>query len=476
MKNIKTDYLSIFEHICTIPHGSGNTKKVAEFCRDFALFHRCTAEIDEIGNVIIKCNASKGYENRPIVILQGHTDMVCEKTVDSTHNFENDPLKLIYENGFLRADGTTLGGDDSIAVAYCLSIIANKNIKHPPLEILLTTDEETGLYGANALDGSKLDGRLMINIDSEEEGILLSGCAGGLTASFNANYNQVPCNSKTVKLSINGLAGGHSGADIHKKRLNAVKVLSNICSILCEKGFQIVEFDSGSKMNAIPFSGYATLAVAEDFINDIPQIVENFIYETTKNKSSDDDNPKIIVEFTQTNCFKALSLDDSKKFINFINKLPDGIISYTSNDHRLVETSLNIGVCNYFDGLFNGTSLLRSSVNSDLDALSETICNLCEKFGVSITLSDRYPAWEYRKTSVLRDKMCDIYKGMFGTELKVDVIHAGLECGILSDKLPGLDCVSIGPNILDIHTSNERLDLASAERCYKFILKVLEDL
>ncbi len=474
MKNIKTDYLSIFEHICTIPHGSGNTEKIAEFCRDFAIYYGCDAKIDTIGNVIIKCKASDGFENRPTVILQGHTDMVCEKTLDSNHDFTKDPLKLIYDGGYLRADGTTLGGDDGIAVAYALSIIANKEIKHPPLEILLTADEETGLYGAEALDGNELDGRLMINIDSEEEGVLLSGCAGGYTANFNKIYVAEPETGDFVTIDLKGLAGGHSGAEIHKKRLNAVKVLAEICERMVAIGCTVSEFRSGTKMNAIPFGGFATLKVnsREDAERQITAFIENLDIMCI----SPDDKPVLDYRFTENITLNTLNSKDSKDLIRFLKEIPDGIVSYTDNTKSLVETSLNIGVAEYMDGKFCGVSLLRSSVNSDLDVLSDHVGAVAKRYGIEVSFCDRYPAWEFIKASKLRDKMCNVYKQMFGSELKIDVIHAGLECGILSDKLPGLDCVSIGPNILDIHTASERLDLKSAERTYKFILKVLEEI
>lgn len=476
MKNIKTDHLSIFEHICTIPHGSGNIMKIAEFCRDFAIFHGCSAIIDGIGNVIIKCPASKGFEDRDTVILQGHTDMVCEKSLGSCHNFETDPLKLIYENGFLRAEGTTLGGDDGIAVAFALSIIANKELKHPPLEVLLTADEETGLYGAEALDGKLLNGRKMINIDSEEEGILLAGCAGGLTAKYNFEAKTKTIESRFITLNLDGLAGGHSGAEIHKKRLNGIKALNLICKELINLGCNIAEFRCGTKMNAIPFGGYAVLSVEQDKMD---VIIENINFYFDKIKAlciSADDKPNLNFEFSETINKTVLSHEDSKRLVSFIDELPDGIISFVDESENLVETSLNLGVLDFTDGKFNAIGLIRSSVNSDLDAVADDVSRIAEKYGFSVEFYDRYPAWEFKGKSELRDKMCLIYKEMFGKELKVDVIHAGLECGILSDKMPGLDCVSIGPNIFDIHTYQERLDLASCERTYNFLLKVLEEI
>ncbi len=474
MNTIKTDYISIFEHICSIPHGSGNTRKIAEFCKEFAIYHGCKAFIDEIGNVIIYCDASIGYENKPTVILQGHTDMVCDKKASSNHNFDEDPLKLIYEDGFLMADGTTLGGDDGIAVAYALSIIANKDLKHPPLEILLTTDEETGLYGANALDGSVLNGRIMINIDSEEEGVLLSGCAGGVTATFKKDYITTKYSGTILSLKLDGLAGGHSGAEIHKRRLNAAKVLADVSKLIIENGGNLIKFVSGTKMNAIPFCGNVVLSVKN--IMEAENIINDFSLNLSSKVISPDDKPNLSYEFIEAQDVDLLSDYDSNNLINFLCELPDGILSYTDSSEKLVETSLNLGVCEYNNGEFLGISLIRSSINGDLDIVSDNVINLSHKFNISVELSDRYPAWEFRKTSLLREKMCNIYKSMFNKELKVDVIHAGLECGILSDKLPGLDCVSIGPNIYDIHTFQEKLDLASAKRTYDFIINVLENL
>ncbi len=473
MKDLKTDYLSIFEHICTIPHGSGNIKKIAEFCRDFAVFHGCKAEVDVVGNVIIKCPASKGYENKETIILQGHTDMVCDKSPESNHNFETDPLKLIYENGFLRADGTTLGGDDGIAVAFALSIIANKDLKHPPLEILLTADEETGLYGAIGLDGSLLKCRKMINIDSEEEGTLLAGCAGGITANFKKEYKTEEYCGNVISLYLKGLAGGHSGAEIHKKRLNAVKVLASVSKKLLNENCRLVEFSGGNKMNAIPFDATSMLAVnnkeeAENIAKEIALNIERLAI-------SPDDKPILYYSIVDEKV-NALSYEDSENLLDFIDNLPDGIISYTDDSKSLVQTSLNLGVADYSNGVFSGTSLIRSSVNSDLDLIAQQVKSIANEQCITVSFTDRYSAWEFKQNSFLRDKMCQIYEKMFGKELKVNVIHAGLECGILSDKMPGLDCVSIGPDIHDIHTYREKLDLASAERTYNFILKVLEEI
>ena len=476
MKNIKTDYLSIFEHISTIPRGSSNTKAIAEFCRDFALAYGCDAMIDNAGNVIIKCPASKGYEHKETVILQGHTDMVCEKSLDSNHDFLMDPIKLIYDNGYLRADGTTLGGDDGIAVAYALSIIADSSLKHPLLEILLTADEETGMFGAQGLDGSHFRGRMLINIDSEEEGILLCGCAGGMTAEYKANFNEIVTKARVLTVSIDKLAGGHSGADIHKKRMNAVKGLQMLLNELLAFGCRLVEFKCGSKINAIPFGGYFKVSVPDSAYEEVFKKTADFEALIKSKCISSDDKPKVECKISDLAVIKTLSDEDTARFNNFLSRIPDGIVSYTDSTKRLVQTSLNLGIVEYANGCLFGSGLLRSSKNSDIDDMADSLSEVCNSLGFKVAFSDRYPAWEYSENSILREKMCEIYEQMFNRKMKTDIIHAGLEYGIISGKIPGLDCVSIGPDMFDIHTSSERLDLASAERCYRYLLKVLEEL
>ena len=461
------EFFKIFEDICKIPHGSGNTAEIAKYCYDFALENGCEAEIDEIGNVIIKKSAGKGFENAEPVILQGHLDMVCEKTPDSDHDFTRDPLKLSFDGKYITAENTTLGGDDGIAVAYALALVKDKELRLPALEIILTMDEETGLFGAAGLDGGKLRGKKLINLDSEEEGILLCGCAGGITAKVEADFDLVKTNGNVVKITLNGLKGGHSGCEIHRRRLNAALTLAKIFENSgCE--FNLVSFVSGTKFNAIPCVCTAKIVVADvdKFIESLNKNLE--IVKSAKVCVEDEPTLEISIESREES---ALSVADTKRVIEYLCSVPDGVISEGETG---VVTSLNTGVTDMINGKWYSEALIRSMVNSDLDVIAEKVIAAANTVNFKVDFSDRYSAWEYNACSPLRDKMVEVYERMYGKKPIVSTIHAGLECGVISDKIPGMDAVSMGPDILDVHTVNERLDVESSIRCFEYLVEILK--
>ena len=452
-----------FEEICKIPHGSGDTERISDFCEQFAIKHNLDYVREKIGNIIIKKSASKGKENSPTIIIQGHLDMVCEKNPDIDLDFLNDVIELNTDGNFIFANGTTLGGDDGIGVAIAMAILENDEIQHPALEVVFTVDEETGMYGAQALDASILKGKKLINIDSEEEGVFTVSCAGGARAELlvpvEFEENLMPC----YKIVIEGLQGGHSGVDIDKGRLNANKVAANFLSKL--KNIRIVSINGGLKDNAIP--SYCQVIVSSNL--DFENIADNFV----KNNRVYTDS-KLCIRVDKTNfCNLAMTQNSTENVIDFLKDVPNGIVKWSEDINGLVETSLNLGVLKTDSNYISASFAVRSSVNAEKHKLLNKLRKYVTKFNGKMIEEGHYPAWEYKNKSELRNKMLAAYKLMYGNEPKVIAIHAGLECGILSEKISGLDAVSIGPDMKDIHTPRERLSIASVKRVYEYIIKLL---
>lgn len=464
LRNLKPERVFYyFEKICSIPHGSGNTKQISDFCAAVAKDLNLEVIQDDMNNIIIKKPATKGKENSPGVVIQGHLDMVCEKTADCDIDFFNDGLDIYVEDGFVKAKGTTLGGDDGIAVAMALAILEAKDIAHPDLEVLFTVDEETGMYGAQALDGSLIKGRMLLNIDSEDEGIFTVSCAGGinavLTLGYNVENNEKPC----CKITVDGLMGGHSGVDIDKGRLNSNQVAAAFLKTL--DNFNLVSINGGLKANAIP--SYTEIIIATE--QDIENLAEAF---ALKKREETDAGLKITVEAVNKANF-AMTDADSAKVVDYLFNMPNGIIGWSKNIEGLVETSLNLGILKTEKENVVCSFALRSSVNCEKYSLLERLTEYSDKFGGTVFSDGDYPAWEYKEDSVLRENMCRVYREMYGKEPEIIAIHAGLECGLLSEKLPGLDAVSIGPDMKDIHTPREKLSISSVESLYGFVIKLL---
>lgn len=467
LENLKPERVFYyFEEICSIPHGSGNTKGISDYCVNVANSLGLKVIQDKMNNVIIKKPATKGKENSPIVVIQGHLDMVCEKTADSDIDFSKDGLDIYIEDGFVKAKGTTLGADDGIAVAMALAILESEDIQHPPLEVVFTTDEETGMYGAEALDGSLINGRTFINVDCEEEGVFTVSCAGGIGAEIEMPFKTVSNSKPCYKITVDGLMGGHSGVDIDKGRLNSNIIMAGLLKTI--NNFNLVEICGGLKANAIPALTESIIATNEN----LETVVKDF---ELKNKIPTDDNLKITIKAVSE---EKYAMDDSStaNIVEFLNVIPNGIISMSNDIEGLVETSLNLGILKTFEDKIYLNFALRSSVNNDKYKLLKDLENITEQFGGKLTADGDYPAWEYKKDSPLRDAMCKVFRNMYNAEPKVVAIHAGLECGLLSEKLYGLDAVSIGPDMMDIHTPRERLSIQSTERLYKFIIELLADI
>ena len=464
-----------FEQICAIPHGSGNTKAISDYLVGFAKEHGLEFSQDELNNVIIFGKGTCGMEDHAPVIIQGHMDMVCEKDEDCPINMDTDGLDVTHDGAYVFARGTTLGGDDGIAVAFALALLADKNIPHPPLEVVITVDEETGMEGATGIDLSQLKGRTLINIDSEEEGIFTVSCAGGARGTITMPVTRRAVYGPCVRLTVEGLQGGHSGVEIHKNRANANKVMGELLSRIQKlMPLCLTKFSGGSKDNAIPRSCSVTLVAMGSHIDRINGVCD----ELEKEIKEKYDEPEVRIYGDDVDAFggNALPTDLSAKVIALLCAAPNGVQAWSKDIDGLVQTSLNLGVALLEKEQLRLTFAVRSSVNQEKRELLEQLAKLADFNDAQYSEMGDYPAWEYRKDSDLRDTMVAVYREMFGKEPEVVAIHAGLECGILSDKLPGLDCVSIGPEMHDIHTSRERLGIASTKRTWEFVLEVLKRL
>ena len=463
-----------FEEICAIPHGSRNTKAISDYLVAFAKEHNLKYIQDESNNVILFGPGTCGMEDHAPVILQGHMDMVCEKDASCPLDMAVDGLDLMHDDRYVYAKGTTLGGDDGIAVAYALAILEDNTIAHPPLEVIITVDEEIGMLGATAIDLSMLQGRTLVNLDSEEEGIFTVSCAGGATSVISLPVERKAVYGPCVRLTVDGLQGGHSGAEIHKNRANANKVMGEYLSRIQKlMPLCLTSFTGGSKDNAIPRSCQATvvaMGIGIERINDVAAQLQAEIREKY-------DEPEASVQAFDVDALGGNSLTTAatSDVISLLCACPNGVQSYSQDMPGLVQTSLNLGIAKLGDQ-FTATFSVRSSVNQEKEELIRKLRELTDFYNGSYSQSGTYPAWEFRKDSPLRDTMVRIYQEMFGKEPQVLAIHAGLECGLLGDKLPGLDCVSIGPQMHDIHTSREKLEIASTERTWNFLLEVLKNL
>lgn len=465
-----------FEEICNIPHGSGNLDKISSYLADFAkergLFHIRDAS----NNVIIVKEATPGYEQTAPILLQGHMDMVAVKTGDSKIDLEKDGLKLAVDNDYIYAEGTSLGGDDGIAVAYILALLDAQDIAHPRVEAVITTDEETGMEGATAIDLSMLKARRMLNIDSEEEGILLTSCAGGMRTDCHIPIQREKALSGVcLEIRAGGLLGGHSGTEINKEHTNAIKLLGITLKQIQQKvPFQLIQISGGEKDNAIPREACAIINIAVDakerFIKELKRI-ENEERNEKKSKEKD-----LFLSATTVDVYSEYMFDkeSTQRILSFLTLLPNGVMAMSADIDGLVETSLNVGILKTLETEVVASSAIRSAIETAKHKIFLEVDTLTRLLGGYTKTHGVYPGWQFDPDSKLRADMMRIYQQMFGKEVKVEALHAGLECGIMIAKIPGLDCVSFGPNIYDIHTTKERLSISSASRMWEYLLEILK--
>ena len=469
-----------FEEISLIPRGSHNTGEISAYLAQFARDNSLRYRQDELGNVVIFVPATEGYENKVPVILQGHMDMVCEKTMDSKHDFTKDPLELAVMDDEIFAKGTTLGGDDGIALAYCLALASDPSLKHPALELIFTVDEEVGMDGAAGIDTSDLKAGYMLNLDSEDEGVIVTSSAGGLKASLSVPVRYRKGQGEEYKIIISGLAGGHSGTEIDKYHANAIILMGRLLHFLKVKNvnFSIVSLTGGLMDNAIPRDADCSILISEEDPSSFEDLIREFEEIIRNEYKANEDNIMIYCDHRGQGEREVLYKKHEERVIFLLNTVPDGVqrMSQEPDTKGLVETSLNNGIMRLTEKEFYINASLRSSVSSEKEALSEKLRYLVETIGGTYETSGDYPAWEFNEGSSLLKTAREVFSEQYGYEPKVVGIHAGVECGIFYEKMNGLDIISIGPDMRGVHTPQEKLYIGSVERTWLFLCGILERL
>ena len=465
-----------FEEICGIPHGSGNTALMTDYLMKFAADRGIWARRDEIGNVVMRKPATPGYEEVPGVIIQGHMDMVAVKTPDSMKDMAVEGLDLAVDGDYVYAVNTSLGGDDGIAVAYGLAVMDAQDLEHPEVELIITVDEETGLFGAKAIDISDIKGRRFLNIDSEEEGIFLTSCAGGARVKGALPVDMASVNGQKIMVAVKGLQGGHSGVDIHRERGNALYLLARtLYHASKDVAFNLAAFHGGTVENAIPREAFAEVVLAAEdaakFTANIKETEEALKAEYATRDAG------IYIELVeeQKDAYAVYSDESTADILHLLVAAPVGVQAMSQEVAGLVETSLNLGVVECDDQAVTVQYSVRSSVESAKVALLEKLEIIFKMVGASFKTSGEYPGWAFRVDSPLRDKMVRVYEEMYGEKPEIQAIHAGLECGLFLGKQPDLDCISFGPNMCSIHTTEEKLSISSTMRTWEFLVAVLKD-
>ena len=460
-----------FEDICEIPHPSYHEKKISAYLVEYAKAHNLEYYTDDLYNVIMIKEATQGMENAAPLILQGHMDMVAEQEADCTKDMLTEGLDLEIVDGFVTAKGTTLGGDDGIAVAMALAILEDDTLKHPRLEVIITVSEEVGMEGAAGIDVSMLKGRKLLNLDSEEEGHFLCGCAGGCRMDVEYPFKKETIKGTLVSIDVKDCTGGHSGTEIIRGRANATHVANRMLAATVENyDINLVDFVGGTKDNAIPRTTVLKVIAAPEAVKAMEVEANAIINEYAVT----DPDMKIDIKSKEVVSVDGISASDTKRIVELLLSMPNGVQAMSHDIEGLVETSLNLGILNLLEDELKFSCSLRSSVDSAKIALMRKVGVVAKAFGCKVSVHGEYPAWEFKRQSSFRDELVCLYKEMTGEEPIVETMHAGVECGLLASKLPGLDAVSIGPEMYDIHTPKERLSIASTERIYNYVRRVIE--
>ena len=463
-----------FEELCAIPHGSHNTKAISDYLAAFAGKRRLKFRQDELNNVIIWKDPTAGYENAPTVMIQGHIDMVAEKEADCEKDMEKEGLDLFVDGDLLGARGTTLGGDDGIAVAMALAILDAEDIPHAPLECLFTVDEEVGMLGARGLDASDLKAKYLLNVDSETEKVFTVSCAGSTRAVCTLPMSRAAFDGTILKLTVEGLSGGHSGEEIHKGRANANTVMGRALTELMKvTDLRLLTVSGGAKDNAIPRDAAALVTVKE------PRAAETVALTLGRALADEyratDGDIRVKLASAKSDII-PMDEDSTRRVAAFLFCAPGGVQMMSAEVPGLVQTSLNLGHVSTEDGAVTARFMIRSSVDSQAAETTGKVITLTEALGGSVDIPASYSAWPYRPDSHLRDVMVEAFRAVYHEEPRIEALHAGLECGILSGKIPDLDCISFGPDLTDIHTPRERLHIASTERTWRLMLETLKRL
>ena len=467
-----------FEIISSIPRESGNEKAISDYMVKFAKDLGLEVHQDEAYNIYIKKPATKGYENVPAVILQGHLDMVCEKNKDTQHDFKTEGLKLYIDGDWIGAEGTTLGADNGVAIAYQMAILADNTLKHPAIECLMTTDEERGMTGVSNLHPEYLQGKILLNLDTEVEGEFLVSCAGGAKAYLTMPYETIKISKDAVlyKITLNGLKGGHSGAEIHYERGNAHLLMGRVLNALRKQlDFELVSFEGGTKDNVITRECEVVLALSKNHVNLLKEVTQEMLTVFQAELSVQD--PDISITVTET-AYQEQGICKSAvdQLINLLLIIPNGVMGYDQHMKGLVQTSLNLGIVKVENNKIRFGTAVRSSVASRKEELLNKLKTLSTAMNMTFEVKGDYPAWQYNEHSRIRDLSISLYEEMYGKKPNVTAIHAGLECGFISEKCPGLDMISMGPNLKHIHSPQEVASISSMARVYEYLVKLLESL
>ena len=472
-----------FAEISKIPRASKKEKEISDWLVKFAKERKLKVIQDEHYNVIIKKKATEGYEDFSPLILQGHMDMVWEKNKDTEFDFSTQGIELVIDGDFLKANGTTLGADNGIAIAYALAILDSDDIKHPALEVVITTDEEDGMSGVANLDFDEFDGKTLINLDTEEYGEVYVSSAGGTRTEtkFIFETKKIGNGYTPISIEVKGLSGGHSGAEIHKNLGNSIKILSEVLYHLSKRyEMSLIHIDGGGKVNAIPREAVAEIAVKldGDSIDELKKLAGLAFENILKDFKVSDKSPILAIEKIEEKNL-GISLGDTLNIINFLHEVPNGVLEMSKHIEGLVETSINIGFISteIVDGnvKIRIKSLARSMANDPLNKLVEEITDLTRKHDANIKIAASNPSWEYKEDSKIRELIAKSFKEITGNEPVIKAIHAGLECGVFTQNIKGADVVSIGPNIYGAHTPEERMDIKSVDETWEWLLKILEN-
>lgn len=473
------EILTLFEQIDAVPRCSKHEEKISAWLMQWAADHGFSCRADPTGTLVIQVPPTAGYENSPTVVLQGHMDMVCGKLPGLQHDFSRDPIRPVVDGDWLRAQGTTLGADNGTALAIGLALAEDPAVVHPPLELLFTTDEESGMSGAKQLNPSLVSGRILVNLDSEEEGVFIVGCAGGLTTHLRlpVEFTALPAGYTCQTIQVSGLQGGHSGLDIHKHRANAIRILGRILNhfqILAS--VRLLDLDGGTAHNAIPRDAWALIACKPE---DLPRLKAGLLdFEAVLRREFTVTEKTLALSFEEakqsTEPRLALSSSDSEKAVDLLQALPSGVAEMSAEIEGFVETSNNLAVVNFENGSLHIVTSQRSSVPTRLEELTGQIESVAGLAGASVHHADEYPAWQPEPNSSLLKRSKRVYRQVFGQEPNVETIHAGLECGIMVEKLPGIDMVSLGVTLKDPHSPGERLYIPSIEKVWKFMTELLK--
>lgn len=481
LKELPTASLwDIFEHLAHIPHASGNEKEIAHWILDFAQKHDIEGTLDQVGNVILHQKATKGLEHLPIICMQGHIDMVAVKGETSKHDFSKDPLELkiveINEIPFVTANDTTLGADDCIGVAAALAIMSDPDLEHGELEALFTIGEETSMVGMSALEPNKLGCKYLLNLDSENDQEVTIGCAGGEDAHFEIPLSYVDQTEfSSIRLSLIGLIGGHSGIEIYKHQANAIQTLALVLKEISKQyPIYLQSFTGGTFRNAIPNEATVVFATSKENIKPIEELCSKLEADLKKQYEKTDPNLILMIETDLKESFKTISLEDTKKVIEIISSMPNGVITMSKKYKDIVETSSNLGIIKTLDGKITTESLMRSFI--DTTPVCNILSNIAKQHGVKVTFSNKYQGWTPKQDSKLVKIFEKIYEDFNFKKPKVTIIHAGLECGIFISKYPNVDVISFGPTIIGAHTIKEKVSIYSVEKFYGLLLELINEI